>query len=88
MCMAMWLNEMNKLHINMVKMDIEFPLGSNHTMAFYSHVDGWICVVTTSVIVAQISSNNISFLVHQVFKMQHCKCSAWGRKKKNPAPIS
>ncbi len=74
MCMAIWFNEMNKLNINMIQMDmdIEFPLGSNHTMAFTCcHIDGWTCVVTTSVMVAQIYFNNIYFLVHQVFQMQH-----------------
>lgn len=38
MCMAIWSNEMNKLNINMVQMDTEFPLGSTHIMAFYSHM--------------------------------------------------
>lgn len=51
---------------------------------------GWICVVTTSVLVAQIYFNNISFLVHQVFQMQYQNiCNALpGEEKNNPAPIS
>jgi len=36
--MALWSNEMNKLNINMFKMDTEFPFRRTHIMAFYIHV--------------------------------------------------
>lgn len=71
MCMALWSNEINKLNINMVKMDTDFPLRRTHIMAFYIHV---LCLLFEK---ATYSTNAKNIAIYLVYF-----CSASGNSSK------
>lgn len=77
MCMALWSNEMNKLNINMVKMDTEFPLRRTHIMAFYIHV---LCLLFEK---ATCSTNaNVIWLLENIAIHLVHFCSSSGNSSK------